>query len=60
MRFVRILWHCDIIFSLSCVVDEGLGNISLIGYGGGVERERERERERWVEQIYLNRIMIKY
>ena len=46
MRFVRILWHCDIIFSLSCVVDEGLGNISLIGYGGGVERERERERER--------------
>ena len=43
MRFVRILWHCDIIFSFSCVVDEGLGSISLIGHCGGVERERERE-----------------
>ena len=57
MRFVRILWHCDIIFSLSCVVDEGLGSISLIGYGGGVERDRERDG--W-KKIYLNRIMIKY
>ena len=57
MRFVRILWHCDIIFSLSYVVDEGLGSISLIGYGGGVERDRERDG--W-KKIYLNRIMIKY
>ena len=59
MRSIRILWCCDIVFSLSCVVDEGLGNISLIGYGSGVERERERERDGW-KNIYLNRIMIKY